>query len=87
MDNFCEKKNVMQEDYRVKIDVSRFNDESKKLCYVYIDKNKIKKVSDLMRRIETLFSVDDEEFYLMIDDVFLPVDEDIRIIKAEEIVT
>lgn len=72
------------ENFRVRIDLSQFYNDERRMSYVYIDKDEITNVLHLQIRIQKIFGII-RPLYLVINNVFLPANEDIRVIKEDEV--
>lgn len=71
--------------FRVKVDLSLFYTDARKLSYIFVDATKIFNVLHLHTKIQNIFGIT-KPFYLYVNNVFLPVNEDVRIIKDDEII-
>ncbi|XP_034938054.1 coilin [Chelonus insularis] len=70
--------------YRLKIDLANFYNDQRKLSYIYVDTDKITYVSGLHKKISDVFNID-RPFHLFTDEnIFLPLNEDIRIIDKND---
>uniref|UniRef100_A0A0C9RLV1 COIL protein n=1 Tax=Fopius arisanus TaxID=64838 RepID=A0A0C9RLV1_9HYME len=72
--------------YRVKVDLSEFYKDVRKLSYVYVNEKSTSHILHLHERIKKIFGIT-RPFYLTCEGVYLPLNEDVRIIQGEETIT
>lgn len=70
--------------FRVKVDLSKYYQDVRRFCWVFIDSTKILKISHVKQHITNLFNIV-EPYHLCLNNVdYLPPEEDVRIIKEDE---
>lgn len=74
------------EGFRIKLNLSEFFTDKRKCSYIFIELNKINDFYDLERRIRCIFAIT-ENIIFLIDDVFVPLSENIKLIHEEETLT
>ncbi|XP_071578042.1 uncharacterized protein [Temnothorax nylanderi] len=70
--------------FRLKVDLSKFFDDARRFCWVFVDGTKIQQVIHMKQHISKLFNIA-EPFHLLLNDAeYLPPIEDVRILKENE---
>ncbi|XP_071645962.1 uncharacterized protein [Temnothorax longispinosus] len=70
--------------FRLKVDLSKFFDDARRFCWVFVDGTKIQQVIHMKQHISKLFNIA-EPFHLLLNDTeYLPPIEDVRILKENE---
>lgn len=75
--------------YRKVIDLSKYFNDARKLSYVYINEKSMSHIVHLKERISNVFKIPGE-FHLVTvvagTEIYLPPNEDIRIIEEDEVI-
>ncbi|XP_012539698.2 uncharacterized protein LOC105838580 isoform X2 [Monomorium pharaonis] len=70
--------------FRLKVDLSKFFQDARRFCWIFIDGTKIQQVIHMQEHISKLFNIA-EPFHLLLNETeYLPPIEDIRILKENE---
>ncbi|KAF7988830.1 hypothetical protein HCN44_007140 [Aphidius gifuensis] len=72
--------------YRILIDLSNYYDDARRLSCVFTDDKTISHIIHLKQRISKVFKIPGEFYLVAGQEVYLPLNEDIRIIKENEII-
>ncbi|XP_015121988.1 uncharacterized protein LOC107044573 isoform X2 [Diachasma alloeum] len=70
--------------YRVKVNLSQFYEDVRKLSYVYVNEKNISHILHLHERIKQVFGITRPFYLTSCEGVYLPMNEDVRIIQGEE---
>ncbi|XP_063972322.1 uncharacterized protein LOC135160075 [Diachasmimorpha longicaudata] len=70
--------------YRVKVDLAQFYEDVRKLSYVYVNEKNISHILHLHERIKQVFGITRPFYLSSCEGVYLPMNEDVRIIQEEE---
>lgn len=72
--------------FRILIDLSNYYDDARRLSCVFTDDKTISHIIHLKQRISKVFKIPGEFYLVAGQEVYLPLNEDIRIIKENEII-
>ncbi|KAI4484283.1 hypothetical protein M0804_007739 [Polistes exclamans] len=75
---------MSRSNFRIKVDLSRYYQDIRQVCWMFIDGTKILSISDMKKHINKLFNIS-EPYHLCLNDTeYLPPSEDARIVKENE---
>ncbi|XP_015183900.1 PREDICTED: uncharacterized protein LOC107070326 [Polistes dominula] len=75
---------MSRSNFRIKVDLSRYYQDIRQICWMFIDGTKILLISDLKKHINKLFNIS-EPYHLCLNNTeYLPPSEDARILKENE---
>ncbi|XP_057320393.1 uncharacterized protein LOC130664475 [Microplitis mediator] len=73
--------------FRLKLNLSKFYNDARKLSFVYVDTSAINNVMQLHSKIANTFGIVDSFYLITENNIFLPFVEDIRIIQPNDVIT
>ena len=77
-----------QTNYRIKVDLSRYYDDVRRLSCIYIDTNRLKTIDAVKQHIVHTFDIrDTESFDLLLNgNEYLPPKENVRIVNQDDVI-
>ncbi|KAI4487914.1 hypothetical protein M0802_011733 [Mischocyttarus mexicanus] len=75
---------MCRSNFRIKLDLSRYYQDIRQTCWIFIDSTKISSISDIKKHINKLFDISEPYYLCLNNNEYLPPFEDARIIKENE---
>ena len=73
-------------DFRIKVDLSKVFQDHRKISWIYVNTSMILTIKHLQEHIAKLFDIL-EPFYCICESTYLPLNEDVRILRNDNFVT
>ncbi|XP_043471160.1 coilin isoform X1 [Leptopilina heterotoma] len=72
--------------FRVKVDLSKFFQDIRKISWIFVDTSRTSCIKQLKDHIAKVFDIQ-ESFYLSCESTYLPCKEDVRIVQYDNLIT